>query len=135
MYLYCFCMLVQGTAEKQLLLMLCPCLNNIKKNKKKKPEESTPQPSAPPPGLPQPTQQYPPQYPLASYPAQPPTYSQYGSSEWQSYRISMARCTYRTAVVLVLEWVEVYCIVCMGVYQLRRNYNTTINECSRETYI
>ena len=36
MYLYCFCMLVQGTAEKQLLLMLSPCLNNIKKKKKKK---------------------------------------------------------------------------------------------------
>ena len=27
-------MLVQGTAEKQLLLMLSPCLNNIKKKKK-----------------------------------------------------------------------------------------------------
>ena len=26
----------QGTAEKQLLLMLSPCLNNIKKKKKKK---------------------------------------------------------------------------------------------------
>ena len=31
-------MLVQGTAEKQLLLMLSPCLNNIKKKKKTGPD-------------------------------------------------------------------------------------------------
>ena len=39
-----FCMLVQGTAEKQLLLMLSPCLNNKQKKKKKTALVSSPRP-------------------------------------------------------------------------------------------